>query len=59
MLSKNFNKKNCAPKFECTLQWEKKKSERVGWCPSRLGQKLTFSSSFFGRIEDTKISFRD
>ena len=27
--------------------------------PSRLGQKLTFSSSFFGRIEDTKISFRD
>ena len=25
----------------------------------RLGQKLTFSSSFFGRIEDTKISFRD
>ena len=29
------------------------------FCPSRLGQKLTFSSSFFGRIEDTKISFRD
>ena len=24
-----------------------------------LGQKLTFSSLFFGRIEDTKISFRD
>ena len=27
--------------------------------PSRLGQKLTFSSSFFGRIEGTKISFHD
>ena len=26
-------------------------------CPSRLGQKLTLSSSFFGRIEDSKISF--
>ena len=25
----------------------------------RLGQKLTFSRSFFGRIEDTEISFRD
>ena len=27
--------------------------------PSRIGQKFKFSSSFFGRIEDTKISFRD
>ena len=28
------------------------------FCPSsRLGQKLTFSSPFFGRIDDTKISF--
>ena len=26
---------------------------------SRLGQKLKFSNWFFGRIEDTKISFRD
>ena len=26
-------------------------------CPSRLGQKLTFSSWLFGRIEDTKIFF--
>ena len=26
---------------------------------SRLGQKLKISSSFFGRIEDTRISFRD
>jgi hypothetical protein len=25
----------------------------------RLGQKFEFSSLFFGRIEDTKISFRD
>ena len=29
------------------------------FCPSRLGQKLTFSSLFSGRIEDTKIFFRD
>ena len=27
--------------------------------PNTLGQKLKFSSSFFGRIEDTKITFRD
>ena len=27
------------------------------FCFSRLGQKLTFSSSFFGRIELTEISF--
>ena len=26
---------------------------------SRLGQKLKFSSSFFGRIEDTKKTFRN
>ena len=35
----------------------KKRTEN--FCPRRLGQKLKFSSSFFGRIEDTKISFRD
>ena len=35
----------------------KKRTKNI--CPSRLGQKLTFSSSFFGRIEDTKISFQD
>ena len=35
------------------------KKRTKNFCPSRLGQKLTFSSSFFGRIEDTKISFRD
>ena len=35
------------------------KKRPKNFCPSRLGQKLTFSSSFFGRIEDTKISFRD
>jgi hypothetical protein len=29
------------------------------FCPTRLGQKLKFSSSLFGRIEDTKISFLD
>jgi hypothetical protein len=35
------------------------KKRTKNFCPSRLGQKLTFSSSFFGRIEDTKSSFRD
>ena len=39
--------------FNSPKKWTK------NFCPSRLGQKLTFSSSFFGRIEDTKISFRD
>ena len=29
------------------------------FCPSRLGQKLKFLGSFFGRIEDTKMSFRN
>ena len=29
------------------------------FCPSRPGQKLKISSSFFGRIEGTKISFQD
>ena len=27
--------------------------------PSKPGQRSTFSCSFFGRIEDTKISFQD
>ena len=35
------------------------KKQTKNFCPSRLGQNLTFSSSLFGRIEDTKISFRD
>ena len=35
------------------------KKQTKNFCPSRLGQKFTFSGSFFGRIEDTKISFRD
>ena len=35
------------------------KKQTKNFCHSRLGQKLTFSSSFLGRIEDTKISFRD
>jgi hypothetical protein len=29
------------------------------FCPSRPGQTLEISRSFFGRIEDTKIFFRD
>ena len=28
------------------------------FCPSRLGQKFEFLSSFFGRIKDTKKTFR-
>ena len=35
------------------------KKRTKNFCPSRLGRKLTFSSSFFGRIEDAKIFFRD
>ena len=35
-----------------------KKQTKI-FCPSRLGQKLTFSISFFGVIEATKIFFRD
>ena len=35
-----------------------KKRKKHFW-PRRLGQKLTFSSSFFGGIKDTKISFRN
>jgi len=34
------------------------KKRTKNFCP-RLGQKLKFLSSFFGRIEDIKISFRD
>ena len=33
------------------------KNRTKNFCPSRLGQKLIFSSLFFGRIGDTKISF--
>ena len=36
---------------------QKKKKKKI--CTSRLGHKLTFSSSFFVRIEDTEIFFRD
>ena len=35
------------------------KKRTKNFCPCGLGQKFKFSSSFFGRIEDTKISFRD
>ena len=41
----------------CVFNSPKKRTKK--FYPSRLGQKLTFSSSFFGRIKDTKISFRD
>ena len=36
-----------------------KKNRTENVCNSRLGQKSKFSSSFFGRIDDTKIPFRD
>ena len=29
------------------------------FCPSRLGQKLKLLGSFFGRIEETKMSFQN
>ena len=35
------------------------KKRTKNFCPSRLGQKLTFSTSFFGGIADTRFSFRD
>mgnify|MGYP007022928736 CR=1 FL=1 len=35
----------------------KKQTKNV--CPSRLGQKFEFSSSFFGRIEGTEMAFRN
>ena len=35
------------------------KKRTKNFCPSRLGKKLKFSSLFYGRIEDTKISFRN
>ena len=35
------------------------KKPTKNFCPSRLGQKLTFLSFFFGGIGDTKTSFRD
>ena len=35
------------------------KKQTKNFCPSRLGQKLTLSSSFFWRIEGIKISFWD
>ena len=34
------------------------KKRTKNFCPSKLGQKLSFSSSVFWRIEDTKISLR-
>ena len=35
--------------------FQQKRTKNV--CPSRLGQKFEFTSSFFGRIEDTKKTF--
>ena len=35
----------------------KKRIKKI--CPSRLGQKFDFSSLFFGRIVDTKKTFRN
>ena len=39
------------------FDYPKKRTKNV--CPSRLGQKFEFSSSFFGRIENTKKAFRN
>ena len=55
--SKNsWRSDNFRRKFLC-LQFFKKRTKN--FCPNRLGQKFEFSSLFFGRIKDTKISFRD
>ena len=35
----------------------KKQTKNV--CPSRIGQKFEFSSSFFGRVEDSERAFRN
>ena len=35
------------------------KKRTKNFSPSRLGQKFEFSSSFFGRIGDTKKTFRN
>ena len=35
------------------------KKRTKNFCPSWLGQKFEFSSSFYGRIEDTKKPFRN
>ena len=35
------------------------KKRTKNFCPSRLGQKYEFSSSFFGRIGGTKKTFRN
>ena len=39
------------------LNSSKKRSKN--FCPRKLGQKVEFSSSFFGRIEDIKKTFRN
>ena len=41
----------------CVFNSSKKRTKN--FFPSRLGQKLKFSSLFFGSIEDTKMSFRN
>ena len=41
----------------CVFNSSEKRTKN--FCPSRQGQKLKFSSSFLGRIEDTKMFFRN
>ena len=44
--------------FWCTV-FNSSKKRTKNFYPSRLGQKIKFSNSVFGRIEDTKMSFRN
>ena len=45
--------------FERTFFFNSPKKQTINLCPSRLGQKFGFSSSFFGRIGDIKKTFRN
>ena len=45
-------------KVHFSFQFSQKTNEKF-LCPMTLGQKLTFSSTVFCRIEDTEISFWD
>ena len=59
-----YSKINSIPKDQLILKglfgvFNSSKKRMKNFCPSSLGQKSKLSSSFFGRIEDTKESFRN
>ena len=64
MIQKKGSLTHCGTKGEIISKghfgvFNSSKKQTKNFWPSRLGQKSKFSSSFFGRIEDTKISFWD